>query len=254
MQHSWVSTLSFLASCLPSPPFADHLVPVRSPLQTGSRSPVPPLIHFPALRHLRLLRTSFVYPKDSLQRRMPLTRHLSLVSPYQVKVVHAVALLSPVRRRHLILRNQRKAGSYCVAIVGASRADGSTHCRAGDLSEAAERSYMLPASERLLFDIIRMIVRCAENRTMLPVTKSKEGSLVPESALSFHECRCRQHTAPRQRRATRPPYITNDAYEQPPNRRSPNRVQRHPNDYHQDKLLLVNEVNGTPELAEAVSP
>lgn len=57
-------------------------------------------------------------------------------------------------------------------IVKASRRQLPTHCRAGDLDDA-ERLDTLPARERLLLDIIRVIAYRAETRMMLPVMQAQ---------------------------------------------------------------------------------
>ncbi len=57
-------------------------------------------------------------------------------------------------------------------IVRASRRETPKHCRAGDLDEA-EQLDALPARERLLLDVIRMIAYRAETRMMLPVMQAQ---------------------------------------------------------------------------------
>lgn len=57
-------------------------------------------------------------------------------------------------------------------IVRSSRRALPTHCRAGDLDEAAQLD-ALPSRERLLLDVIRMIAYRAETRMMLPVMQAQ---------------------------------------------------------------------------------
>ena len=57
-------------------------------------------------------------------------------------------------------------------IVRSSRREVPTHCRAGDLDEA-EQLDALPARERLLLDVIRVIAYRAETRMMLPVMQAQ---------------------------------------------------------------------------------